>query len=244
VITFNVDPENIPIARDYNNINTNFAVILAVLVIFGESIATSAAASNYPAYSNVFGEKDFSQRRFIGGGISVMAGIGGSYIFRGIMLLIGMIDAYMMLMVMDSIEPNASNVTIYFFLTIAELIVLLFFIYRQVVIVAMYIASPIYGVMWASGYMKDFIDSIGDKVIRVLIMQPLCIFLTVVSIITFKALDMKVMGITVWSGDSEGLFGLALCIMIVATCWWCMFGNFTIVKRTFGLLVKGKVYRR
>jgi hypothetical protein len=242
IITFNIDAENIPIARDYNDMNANLAVILAILFILGESLTVSAATSNYGAYSNVFGEKDFSDKRFVGGGLSMIAGIGATYIFRGIMIVIGMVDAYLMLMVMDSIEPNASNAMIYFFMTVIELVLLLFFLYRQVLIVAMYIMAPVYGVLWASGYAKEFIDKIGDKFIRALIMQPLAIFVTVACIITFKALKLTVLGITVWSGDTEGLFGLFLCALLFYTCKWCLFGEMTIVRRTAKLLITRKVY--
>jgi hypothetical protein len=244
VITFNIDPENIPIAKDYNDMNANLAVILGVLFLLGESLASSAAANDYSAYSNVFGERDFTDRRGIGGGISVIAGIGATYIFRGIMVLIGMVDAYLMLMVMDSIEPNASNVMIYFFMTIIELLLLIFFVYRQVLIVAMYIMAPIYGVLWASGIAKEFIDKIGDKFVRALIMQPLAIFVTVACIITFKALKVSVMGVTIWSGDTEGLFGLFLCALLFYTCKWCLFGEMTIVRRTAKFLITKKVYGR
>jgi hypothetical protein len=241
LVGYNINPEKIPIAKDYNDQNQNMAVILAVIFIIGESLASSAAASNYPAYRNVFGEKDFSQKKYVGGGIAMIAGISAAWIFRGIMILIDLINAYMMIQIMDAIKPSLDNGIMYLAMCIIELILAIFFLYRQVLIGAMYIASPIYGVMWASGYMKEFIDSIGDKFVRALIMQPLCIFVTCVAIVIMKAMEWSVLGITVFEGDDELLMYVFLLIILVYTCVWCLFGKMTIVKRTLNLVIFKKV---
>jgi len=241
LVGYNINPEKIPIAKDYNDKNQNVAVILAVLFIIGEGLASSAAASNYPAYRNVFGEKDFSQKKYVGGGIAMIAGISASWIFRGIMIIIDLINAYMMIQVMDAIKPSLDNGLMYLFMCIIELVLAIFFMYRQVLIGAMYIASPLYGVMWASGYMKEFIDSIGDKFVRALIMQPLCIFVTCVAIVIMKAMEWGVLGITILEGDDELLLYVFLLIILVYTCLWCLFGKMTLVKRTLNFAIFKKV---
>lgn len=241
-ITYNVNPDNIPIAKDYNNMNTTTAVILAVLFVIGEGLATSVAAANYPAYRNVFGDKDFSQERYAGGGISMIAGLGASWIFRGIMTLINLVDAYMMILVMDAIKPSLDTGIMYFAMAIIELILFAFFFYRQIVIVSMYIVAPIYGVFWASGYLKEFIDSIGDKVIRALIMQPLCIFVTTISILVMQVMELDVMGVTIWEADDKLSLYFILLIILLYTCGWCLFGKMTLVKRTGSLVLKKAVY--
>lgn len=241
-ITYNINPENIPVAKEYNNANTTMAVILAVLFIIGESFFSSLAAANYPAYRNVFGEKDFSQQKYAGGGISVIAGLGASWAFRAFMILINLIDAWMMLSVMEAIKPSLDNGLMYFAMAILEVLLAVFFFYRQLVICAMYIASPIYGVMWASGYFKEFVDSIGDKVLRALIMQPLCIFITTVSIMVMKVMNLEMFGITVWSADNSFVFYIILLAILLYTCFWCLFSKMTLVKRTGSMLVKKAVY--
>lgn len=241
-ITYNVDAENIPIAKDYNNMNTTLAVIIAVLFVIGEGLTTSVAAANYPAYQNVFGDKDFSQKKYAGGGISVIAGLGASWIFRGIITLINLVDAYMMFSVMEAIKPSVDTGIMYLAMAIIELLLFVFFFYRQMVIVAMYIVAPIYGVLWASGYFKEFIDSIGDKVLRALIMQPLCIFVTTVAILVMQVMELEIWGIKVWDADNELMLYVILLAILLYTCVWCLFGKMTLIKRTGNMLVKKAVY--
>jgi len=240
-INYNINPENIPLAKDYNDKNQNIAVILAVLFMFGEGLSSSLAGANYPAYKNVFGEKEFSQKKYVGGGVAMIAGLGAAWVFRGVMIFIDLIDAYLMLSIMDSIKPSVDNGLMYFAMAVIELSLLGFFLYRQILIGAMFIASPIYGVMWASGYAKELIDSIGDKFIRALIMQPLCIFLTVVAISIMKSIEWEIFGIVVWDADNELTLYAILLVFLLLTCIWCIFGKMTIVKRTINMAVFKKV---
>ncbi len=242
-VTYNINPESIPIAKDYNDKNQNMAIILAVLFLLGESMSSSMASANYPAYKNVFGEKDFSQKKYMGGGVSMIAGLGAAWIFRGVMILIDLIDAYLMLQVMDSIKPSLDTGIMYFAMAVMEALLFGFFLYRQVLIGAMYIASPVYGVMWASGYMKEFIDAIGDKFIRALIMQPLCIFITCVAIVIIKFVDWSMFGIAIWGADASIQLTMYafLMIFLVGACIWCLTSKFTIIKRAAKIAVFKKV---
>lgn len=240
-ITYNIDPEKIPIAKYYNDQNQNIAIILAVLFMFGEGLTSSMAGVDYTAYKNVFGDKDFSQKPGIGGGLSMLAGISAAWIFRGVMIFIDLIDAYLMIQVMDAIKPSIDNGLMYFFMAIIELSLFGFFLYRQLLIGAMYIASPIYGVLWASGHLKEFVDSIGDKFIRALIMQPLCIFITVVSISLMKVMEWDVLGFTLMEGDDSGIAYLFLTFFLVMACIWCLLSDFKIIKRAVNVAVFKKV---
>jgi hypothetical protein len=240
-ITYNINPEKIPIAKNYNDQNQNLAIILAVLFMLGEGLTSSMAGVDYAAYKNVFGDKDFSQKPGIGGGLAMLAGISAAWIFRGLMIFIDLIDVYFMIQVMDAIKPSLDTGLMYFFMALIEVSLFGFFLYRQLLIGAMYIISPIFGVLWASGHLKEFVDSIGDKFIRALIMQPLCIFITVVSISLMEVMDWDVLGITIFEGNDSGIAYLFLTFFLVMACIWCLFSNFTIIKRVAKIAVFKKV---
>lgn len=235
MVTFNIDPRKLPVIEKFAQDSKYLAVPLVILLLICECIAGSAATVSPATYANVFGKKDFSNESFVGGGILMVAGIGGSALYWGIMALSELVSAFFMLEFLESIKPSADNAVMYFCLAIIELILSLFFFYRQILVLAGYPLSPIYCVLYASGYAREFIDDIGDRFVRAVMMQPLCILVIGLGITVMKAFEWTVAGVVVWDADDEMLFYVIIGYLAYRTCKWCIKGDWSIVRRTVGL---------
>ena len=230
-VTWNIHPEQIPVVRDFYQKNLHLAFPLCILLVLGTVISNQIMTVDPVAYTNVFGRRDFSKSSVMGGGLFMIIGLAFGLIFLGFMSFIDLLNVYLMIPILGSIAPSLNNGFLYFMMALIELLLSVFFIYRQLWIVAGYAISPLYGIMFASGYMKEFIDSIGDKFVRVMIMQPICILVTVTWIIVKKAVEVSPIG---FAGDSS-VFYVALFLILLSICWWCVFGKMTIIRRYFGL---------
>lgn len=233
-ITFNLDPRELPIIEEFYKDNRLLAVPCVMLFLMGECILRGAAQSNPSAYANVFGRKDWSHSSYAGGGLLMIAGVGAAIVYFAFMALLDIYNAYVMLSVMESIRPSADNAVMYFSLAVIELALGVFFFYRQILIVAMYPFSPFVGVMFASGYCKEFIDSILDGFARAALMQPICVTVTVFAIHVMKAFEVQFYGTTVWEADDEMVFYAILGIILLFVCWWCVKGDWSLIKRAIG----------
>jgi hypothetical protein len=240
-ITWNIKPEQIPILKDFYQKNLKLAFPLAILFILGAVISRSLAIADPVSYTNVFGRKDFAQNDAVGGGLFMLIGLAFGLAFMGLMAALDIINAYLMLTVMDSIAPSIDNGILYLMMALIELLLFVFFIYRQMWIVAGYCFAPLYGLLFASGYLKEFTDSIGDKFLRAMIMQPMAIAATVFFIIVIKAFTSspewtayKSVDPTGGAGMIEASFYVVLFLVLLGVCLWCIFGKMTMVKRLVG----------
>jgi hypothetical protein len=240
-ITWNIKPDQIPILNQFYQKNLKLAFPLTFLFILGAVISKSLAVADSVTYTNVFGKKDFAKNDMVGGGLFLLIGLSFGFLFMGVMAALDLINAYLMLTVMDSIAPNIDNGILYLMMSLIELLLSVFFIYRQMWIVAGYAFAPLYGLLFASGYLKEFTDSIGDKFLRAMIMQPMAIATTVFFIIVVKALTTSQIWLTYQyldpSGSSaviEGSFYVILFLILLGVCLWCIFGKMTMIKRLVG----------
>jgi hypothetical protein len=239
-VTWNIKPEQIPIINQFYQKNLKLAFPLAFLFILGTVISRSIAVSDPATFTNVFGRKDFAQSDVVGGGLFLLIGLAFGFVFFGFMAIIDLINSYIMVSVMDSIAPSISNGWLYFFMAFIEMLLSVFFIYRQMWIVAGYALSPIYGLMYASGYLKEFIDTVGDKFIRAIIMQPMCILATVVWIIVMKAIAISPFGMH-WDATNSGISEIALFLILLGICLWCTLGKMTFLRRLISYRTIAKV---
>lgn len=240
-ITWNIKPDQIPTVKEFYTKNLKLAFPLAFLFILGTVISRSIAISNPAAFTNVFGRKDFAQNDLVGGGLFLIIGLTFGFLFLGFMALLDLVNSYLMVTVLDSIAPSFDNGVMYLLMALIELALSVFFIYRQIWIVAAYVFSPLYGLLFASGYLKEFVDSVGDKFLRAMIMQPFCIVTTVVWIIVMKAISVSNTWMQ-WDASRSGLPYVALFLILLDVCCWCIWGKMTFVKRIVGFGVIKKVF--
>ena len=72
-----------------------------------------------------------------------------------------------------------------------------------------------------------------EKIVRLLIMQPAALFASVIAIHATKGLPAPL--------ESFGYIGLT--VVVFCVCWYCMFGNFTLLKQAVSFAVKKGVVK-
>ena len=229
--TWNIKPwEILGIEKFFHN-NLLLVFPLIILFVMGATLAKFITIANPQAVKEVFGNTTWAYKDTLGGTIFMIIGAFSGSAFYALMLVMELINGYLMFQVMETIEPSAGNATMYLGMAIITVLLFVFFVYRQMWIVAGYALSPVYGVLFASGCFSDFTDNVGEMFLRAMIMQPLSILITVVWLIVIKAMALEMFGTTVWDAADSGLPYLTLFLILLAGCCWCVWGKFSLMTR-------------
>ena len=239
--TWNIKPWLIPGVEKFYNNNLLLVFPLIFLFVMGATLAKFFAIANPQAVKDVFGETTWAYKDSLGGTLFMLIGAFSGGAYYAFMLLLDIINLYLMFQVMETIEPSIDNAFMYFFMALVTIGLFIFFVYRQMWIVAGYALSPIYGVLFASGCFSSFTDSIGEMWLRAMIMQPFSIMITVFWLIVIKGVSLEMFGVTVWEGSDATLAYLALFVVLLAGCCWCVWGNFSLMNRAKKLVMVGKM---
>lgn len=215
-ITVNPEPEKIePIANFESNTKAEWAFLVCVFIL-GFVVFANVARANKGAFNHALGDRDISDSRFVGGAILCMA----SYFAPKLVLLsiyvCEMISKFAMVNILDYIEPSIENAWLYLFMTIGEFLVAIFFIIRPWVIDIFYAASRFIAVLFFMGIFTDEIRWAVNKYIKVLLLQPVCIFVACICLIAIKWAHME---------SAAGAY-LVLFLFVAYINYKWMFGNF------------------
>ncbi|MDD2286443.1 MAG: hypothetical protein PHQ11_13725 [Paludibacter sp.] len=215
-ITENPEPDNIePISNFESNTKAEWAFLVCIFIL-GFVMVANIAKANQGAFNHALGDHDLSDSRFVGGAFLCMA----SYFAPKLVLLsidvCEIISKFAMLNVLDYIEPSIENAWMYLFITIGEALVSIFFIIRPWVIDIFYAASRFLAVLFFMGLFVDEIRWVVSKYIRVLLLQPVCIFVACICLIAIKWAHME---------DATGAYIILFLFVAYINYKW-MFGNF------------------
>lgn len=219
VLTFVPNPYDDPIIQDLYTDYNNLAIYFMILFILGEFFNRRMAQLKIT--SSVFGHKDLSQSRFIGGICMCMFGLSANIIFMFALQIVQALSQFAIMPSMDAIAPNPSNLLLYGMMAICDLILTLFFAVRYFLIYIIAVLCSLIAVMLVPGVTRGFALNAIEKIIRLLAMQPAALFAAVIGIYATKGLPAPL--------ESFGYIGLTLVVFLV--CWYCMFGNFTLLKQ-------------
>lgn len=115
---------------------------------------------------------------------------------------------------------------------LCDLLLLLFFAIRYFLIYIIAVLCSLIAVMLVPDVTRGFALDAIEKIIRLLAMQPAALFASVIAIYATKGLPAPL--------ESFGYIGLTIVVFLV--CWYCMFGNFTLLKKSISYAVsKGVV---
>ena len=81
--------------------------------------------------------------------------------------------------VLDSIAPSPDNLILYAMMAVCDLTVFIFFIIRYFIIYAVAVLCTIIAVMLVPDWSRDFAKKTIDNILRILLLQPVAIFFTV-----------------------------------------------------------------
>ena len=218
-ITHVPDPYSIPEVKSLYQNYFNLAVFFVIIFVIGELINRNLARAKIT--ENVFGEKDLSTSKFIGGlticGLALFANL----IYEMALKITEALSQYAMFQVMDSIAPDPSNFVTYVGMAICDLSVMIFFLIRYFVLVAFAVCCTIVAVLWVPEATRGFAKKVTQSVIRILALQPVTIFATSIGIMGLNYLPHEV--------QAFGYVGLTVFIFI--TCWYLLTGDFEMIKK-------------
>lgn len=229
IMTHIPDPYSIPdVQKLYKNYNA-LAVYIVVLFILGEFMNRNLARMKVT--DSIFGNKDLSTSKFIGGITMCFIGLFANFIFMGALKITEALSQYAMFTVMESIAPSPDNFITYLGMAICDLCVMGFFIIRWFVLIAFAIVCTFVAVLWVPEPTRGFAQSITENVIRILALQPVAIFTTSIGILGLKALPQAMQPL--------GYIGLTVFIFIM--CWYMLTGDFEFIKKGGKMLLRAGV---
>jgi hypothetical protein len=227
-VTFVPNPyENATIVELYGGY-LNICIFLIIMFILGESITRNASRMN-----NTFGTKYHMQPRKLLGGLAMcLFAIMGNVFYMLLLEIIESLNGFITMPVIPAITPDPEHLFTFLMMGICDLIVMIFFIVRFFMI---YIFAVICGVVVTLLVFKisrDFAQNIIEKMLRILAMQPASLFVTSVCILAMDSLPIFL----------QPLGYVGVTIVIFLTCYYFMFGNFTLIKTGINIAVsKGLV---
>src|SRR5665647_191397 len=157
-ITHVPDPYSIPEVKVlYKNYNA-LAIFFVLLFILGEF--TNRNLARMKVTESVFGTKDLSTSKFMGGITMCFIGLFANFMFMGVLKITEALSQYAMFTVMDSIAPSPDNLLLYAGMALCDISVAIFFMIRYFVIIAFAIVCTLVAVLWVPEASRDFAQSI------------------------------------------------------------------------------------
>jgi hypothetical protein len=231
-ITMNPHPDQVePIKKFEENTIATWAFLFIVFA-FGMPIRNVIARASHSTYSNVFGEMDLSDNRYIVGAVLVISAFFAPKLVLLSIDICTTVSKYAMLNVLEYIAPSTENSFLYLMMAIGETLTAVFFVVRPWIIDIVYAASRLLAVWYFLGIWKEEVTWIWSKYFKVLLLQPVCIFVTCACIITIK-----------WAGmeNMPGVYIILFLFIAYINYKW-MFGNFGV--RTVSRAARYSTFRR
>ena len=206
----------------------NLCIFLTVMFILGESVNRNAARMKITSGTRY----SLPPRRLVGGVAMCMFAVMGNVFYMLILDVIEALNGFITMPVVPAMTPDPEHFFTFLMMGLCDLLVMIFFIVRFFLI---YIFAVICGVIFVLLVFKisrDFSQNVIEKMIRILALQPASLFVTSVCILAMDSLPMPL--------QPFGYVGVT--VVIFLTCYYFMFGNFTLLKTGINIAVsKGLV---
>lgn len=196
----------------------NMTLYAIVIFVLGELISRSLARTKIA--SGALKHKDLSGYRFMGGiavcGFALIANI--FYV-----LALDMIEAlneYITVPAIPNLAINPDNLVLLGLSGLCDLLLVGFFAIRYLIIYIFAILCSIIAFLLVPESTRDFATDCIEKMIRLLLLQPAALFVTAVGFSIFDQVP----------AYAQSSWCIWLTLFVFLTCWWFMFGKFTILK--------------
>jgi hypothetical protein len=219
------DPYNTPEVKSLSKNYRYLAIFFVILFILGEFMNRNLARMKVT--ESVFGNKDLSTSKFVGGIAMCFIGLFANFIFMGALKVTEVLSQYAMFSVMNSIAPSPDNVVTYLGMALCDFCLMIFFIIRYYIIVATAIVCTVIAVLWVPEPTREFAQKTTEMIIRILALQPAAVFATSVGIIGLK--NMPII--------AQPLGYICLTVFVILICWYFLFGDFKIIKKGGKILI-------
>ncbi|MDD4521697.1 MAG: hypothetical protein PHW84_01930 [Methanosarcina sp.] len=193
----------------------NLSLYLSALFIIGAIVGRSIERARLSQRHNL------TQAAFAGGLALCGLAMISSFIYAGSLEVIKALNGFITMPALPIMTSNPDSLLVHIAQTLCDLVLLVFLTIRYYVIYITAVAVPIIIVLLVPEHTRDFAQDLIEKIIRILALQPAALFVYVVCLLSLDDLP---------SGLKA--FGhLGTTLMIFLTCWYFMFGNFTLLKK-------------
>lgn len=200
----------------------NLILYAIVIFVLGELISRSLARSKITDsyYHPQFKYKQLSGYRFVGGiavcGFALIANV-----FYWLSLeIIESINEYITIPIIPNLAVNPDNLLLLGLMAVCDLLLVGFFIIRFFIIYIVAVLCGVLAFLLVPEFTRDFAENCIEKIIRLLTLQPAALAVTAIGIAASDHIPNSV----------QNFWYVGLTIAVFLTCWYFMFGKFTLLK--------------
>lgn len=204
----------------YLNLTLYFIAIFVLGALISRSIARMRLDKDI----------DVRQAAFIGGiaicGLALIANI--LYMFA--LDIVEALNHYIMLPTMPAMTPDPTDdLLLSIIQSICDLLLLVFFKIRYYLLNVVAVGCSIVAVLLVPEFSRDFAENCIEKIIRILFLQPAALFVYVVCIQS--------------DSGSNVVSHISTTVFVFVTCWFFMFGSFTLLKKGVSFVIRKGVVK-
>ncbi len=203
----------------YLNITIYCIVIFVLGALIGRSIARMRLDKNI----------DVRQAAFIGGiaicGLALISNI----IYMYALDVVEALNHYIVLPAMPAMTPDPTDdLLISIIQSFCDFLLLVFFNIRYYMLNVVAVGCSIVAVLLVPEFTRDFAEDCIEKIIRILLLQPAALFVYVVCILSAPS----------FPDGFKAVSHISTTVLVFATCWYFMFGNFTLLKKGVSFVIR------
>lgn len=218
VVTFIPNPYEDKTIVEWYGGYLNLTLYAIVLFVMGELISRSIARTKIA--SGALKHKDLSGYRFMGGiavcGFALIANL----FYQLSLEIIEALNKFIAVPVIPNLAVNPDNLMVLGLMGLCDTILVGFFVIRFFIIYAVAVVCSIIAFLLVPEATRDFATDCIEKIIRLLLLQPAALFVTAIGLVAIDSLPQAF----------QALWYIGLTVLVFLTCWWFMFGKFTLLK--------------
>lgn len=214
--------ENQTIVKMYGGY-LNLTIYCITVFVLGALISRSIARMRLDK------DIDVRQAAFIGGiaicGLALVSNI--LYMFA--LDIVEALNNYIMLPAMSALTPDPNDdLLLSIIQSLCDFLLLVFFNIRYYMLNVVAVGCSIVAVLLVPEFTRDFAENCIEKIIRILLLQPAALFVYVVCILSAPS----------FPDGFKAVAHISTTVLVFATCWYFMFGNFTLVKKGISFAIR------
>jgi len=206
----------------------NLTIFCILIFVFGALISRSIERMRLDKNINL------TRSAFVGGIATCLFALVANIIYAGALNTIEALNNFITLPAMPALAPDPSDLLLCIVQTFCDLILFTFFNIRYYVLYIVAVGCSVIAVLLVPEFTRDFAENCIEKIIRILFLQPAALFVCVVCIMSVDSLP----------NDLKAFAHISTTILVFATCWYFMFGNFTLLKRGISYAVRKGVGKK
>lgn len=205
----------------------NLTIFCIVVFVVGALISRSIARMKLDKNINL------TRSAFIGGIATCGFALVANILYAGVLETIEVLNQYITLPAMPALTPDPNNLLLFIVQSGCDLILFVFFVIRYYIIYITAVGCSVIAVLLVPEFTRDFAKNCLEKIARILFLQPASLFVYVVCVMSAPGLP----------DDLKAFAYIGTTVMVFATCWYFLFGNFTLLKKGISFAVRKGVVK-